>query len=81
MIHKRISLPEELNQKITQRAKRLQTTEERVIRDLLSLGLSLGGDKAGTSWRNSGEALHTLGELGIQGPADLAKRHDDEYHS
>lgn len=60
MIHKQISLPEALNEQITQRAKRLQTSEERVIRDLLSLGLSLGGNPGGTSWRNSGEALHTL---------------------
>ena len=26
-----------------------------------------------------GEALRTLGELGIEGPADLAMQHDDEY--
>ena len=79
MIHKQISLPDELNEQITQRAKRLQASEERVIRDLLSLGLSLGGNTVGKSWRNSGEALRTLGELGIEGPADLAMQHDDEY--
>jgi hypothetical protein len=78
MIHKHISLPEELSAQIEKRAKRLHTSEERVIRDLLSLGLSLGGTKGG-GWRNSGEALRTLGELNIAGPADLAQRHDDEY--
>jgi hypothetical protein len=77
MIHKQISLPETLSEQIKQRAKRLQKSEEQVILYLLSLGLVT----AGKSWRNSGEALHTLGELGIQGPADLAKRHDDEYRS
>jgi hypothetical protein len=73
MIHKQISLPEDLNQQITRRAKLLQEPEEQVIRDLLSLGLV----KA-SRWRNSEEALRTLGELGIAGPADLAKQHDDE---
>jgi hypothetical protein len=81
MIHKQISLPEELSEQIEERAKRLQTSEERVIRDLLSLGLSMGGDTVGTSWRNSGEALRTLGELKIAGPSDLAQKHDEEYLS
>jgi Ribbon-helix-helix protein, copG family len=81
MIHKQISLPEELSEQIEERAKRLQKSEERVIRDLLSLGLSLGGGKAAQSWRNSGEALRTLGELGIEGPSDLAQKHDEEYLS
>jgi hypothetical protein len=81
MIHKQISLPEELVEQIEERAKRLRKSEERVIRELLSLGLAVGGDKAVTSWGNSGEALRTLGELGIQGPADRAKRHDDDYRS
>jgi hypothetical protein len=79
MIHKQISLPEELSRQIAKRAKRLQTSEERVIRDLLSLGLSLGGGTQGGGWRNSGEALRTLGELHIAGPSELAKRHDEEY--
>ena len=79
MIHKQIALPEELSEQIEERAKRLRKTEERVIRELLSLGLSVGGDKAVTSWGNSGEALRTLGELHIAGAADLAQRHDDEY--
>lgn len=79
MIHKQISLPEELSEKIEERAKRLRKSEERVIRELLSLGLSVGVGKAVTSWGNSGEALRTLGELHIAGDADLAKRHDDEY--
>jgi hypothetical protein len=74
MIHKQISLPEQLDRQIKQRARRLQATEERIIRDLLYLGLI----KSGSSWRNSGEALRTLGKLGIAGPADLAKRHGDE---
>jgi hypothetical protein len=49
MIHKQISLPEELSMRIEERAKRLRTSEERVIRELLSLGLAVGGDKAVTS--------------------------------
>jgi Ribbon-helix-helix protein, copG family len=81
MIHKQISLPEELSERITQRAKRLRKSEEQVIRDLLSSGLSLRGGKAASSWGNSGEALRTLGELNIAGPSDLAKSHDDEYLS
>jgi hypothetical protein len=40
--------------------------------------LSLGLVKA-SRWRNSGEALRTLGTLGIAGPADLAQQHDEEY--
>ena len=79
MIHKQISLPDELSEQIVERAKRLRKSEERVIRDLLSLGLALGGDKAVASWGNSGEALRTLGELNITGATDLARRHDDEY--
>ena len=79
MIHKQISLPEELSEQIEERAKRLRKSEERVIRELLSLGLSMGVDKAVTSWGNSGEALRTLGELHIAGDADLARSHDDEY--
>jgi Ribbon-helix-helix protein, copG family len=81
MIHKQISLPEELSEQIEERAKRLHTSEERVIRDLLSLGLSLGVGNVGKSWGNSGEALRTLGELHIAGPSDLAQRHDEEYLS
>jgi hypothetical protein len=81
MIHKQIALPEELSEQIEERAKRLRKSEERVIRDLLSLGLSFGGSTAGTSWSNSGEALRTLAELGIEGPSDLAMKHDDEYRS
>jgi hypothetical protein len=79
MIQKQITLPEGLSERIEERAKRLRTSEERVIRELLSLGLSVGGDTAVTPWGNSGEALRTLGELHIAGAADLAKRHDDEY--
>ena len=79
MIHKQISLPEDLSMQIEKRAKRLRKSEERVIRELLSLGLSMGGDKAVTSWGNSGEALRTLGGLHIAGAADLAKSHDEEY--
>ena len=81
MIHKQISLPEELSEQITQRAKRLRTSEEQVIRDLLSIGLSLKGSKTASSWGNSGEALRSLAELNIAGPSNLAKRHDDEYLS
>jgi hypothetical protein len=75
MIQKQISLPEELNQQIRQRAKLLRESEEKVIRDLLSLGLV----KSSKPWRNGGEALRTLSKLGIKGSADLAQKHDDEY--
>jgi len=74
MIHKQISLPEKLDRQIKHRAKLLQEPEERVIRDLLYLGLI----KSGSTWRNSGEALRSLGHLGIQGSADLAQKHDDD---
>ena len=39
MIQKYISLPEELDQQIRERAKRLKASEERVIRDLIEEGL------------------------------------------
>ena len=74
MIQKQISLPEKLDRQIKQRAQRLQEPEERVIRDLLYLGLI----KSGSSWRNSGDALRSLEKLGIQGPTDLAQKHDDD---
>jgi hypothetical protein len=77
MILKQISLPEKLDQQIKRRARLLQETEEQVIRDLFYLGLI----KSVSSWRNSGEALRSLGKLGIQGPADLAQKHDDDYLS
>ena len=77
MIQKQISFPEKLNRQIKQRAKLLQESEERVIRDLLYLGLI----KSVSSWKNSGDALLSLGKLGIEGPADLAQKHDDDYLS
>ena len=81
MIHKQISIPEELSERITQRAKLLRKSEEQVIRDLLSYGLSLRDGKPTSAWGNSGEALRSLAELNIAGPSDLAQRHDDEYLS
>ena len=60
MIQKQITLPEKLDQQIKQRAKLLQESEERVIRDLLYLGLI----KSGSSWRNSGEALRFTRKAG-----------------
>jgi hypothetical protein len=77
MIQKQITLPEKLDRQIKQRARLLQEPEERVIRDLLYLGLI----KSGSTWRNSGDALRSLGNLGIQGPVDLAQKHDDDYLS
>jgi hypothetical protein len=74
MIHKQITLPEKLDRQIRERAKLLRETEERVIRDLLYLGLI----KSVSTWRNSGDALRSLGKLGLQGPADLAQKHDDD---
>ncbi len=76
MIQKQISLPEKLDPQIKQRAKLLQESEERVIRDLLYVGLI----KSSVSpWKNSGDALLSLGELGIEGPVDFAQKHDDDY--
>ena len=74
MIQKQISLPEKLDRQIKQRAKLLQKSEERVIHELLYLGLI----KSGSSWKNSGDALRSLGKLGIQGSTDLAQKHDDD---
>ena len=39
MIQKQISLPEELDRKIREQVKRLQKSEERVIRELIEEGL------------------------------------------
>jgi hypothetical protein len=77
MIQKQTSLPEKLDRQIQQRAKLLQEPEEQVIRDLLHLGLI----KSVSSWQNSGEALRSLGKLGIEGSADLVQKHDDDYRS
>jgi hypothetical protein len=52
----------------------LQKPEEKVIRELLAQRLLIS-----KPWHNAGEALRTLSELEIVGPADLAKNHDDEY--
>jgi hypothetical protein len=73
MIQKQITLPENIDQQIKQRAKLLQESEEQVIRNLILEGLT----KPVNSWRNSGDALRSLGKLGIQGSADLAQKHDD----
>ena len=71
MIQKHISLPEELDQKIQQRAKLLKESEDRVIKELIEQGL-----QATKPWRNSGEALSSLTRLGLTGPQDLAINHD-----
>ena len=72
MIQKQISLPEELDRKIQKRAKHLKLPEERVITALLEEGLK----KPKQQWKNAGEALSSLSELGIRGPKDLALNHD-----
>jgi predicted DNA-binding protein len=71
MIQKHISLPEELDQKIRERVKRLNQPEEQVITQLIEEGLNTP-----KQWRNAGDALSSLGELGIKGPKDLAVNHD-----
>jgi len=71
MIQKHISLPEELEQQIRERVKRLNQTEEQVITQLIEEGL-----KTPQQWKNAGEALSSLSELGIKGPKDLALNHD-----
>jgi hypothetical protein len=71
MIHKQITLPEQLNQEIQQRVKQLKQPEEQVITDLLEKGL-----QTTKLWKNAGEALSSLSALGIQGPKDLSINHD-----
>ena len=71
MIQKHISLPEQLDQKIRERVKRLNQPEEQVITQLIEEGL-----KKPQQWKNAGEALSSLSELGIRGPKDLAVNHD-----
>ena len=71
MIQRQISLPEELDQKIRERVKRLQQPEEQVITELIQEGLN-----STKQWKNAGEALQSLSELGIKGPKDLAINHD-----
>ena len=70
MIQKQISLPEELDQKIQQRAKRLQASEERVIQELIEQGLKT------TKPMSLGESLRQLANLGIKGPSDLSQNID-----
>ena len=72
MIQKHISLPEELDQQIQERAKRLHASEEQVITTLLEEGLK----RPKQQWKNAGDALSSLSELGIRGPKDLARNHD-----
>jgi predicted DNA-binding protein len=71
MIQKHISLPEELDQQIRERVKRLNRPEEQVITQLIEEGL-----KTPKQWKNAGDALSSLSELGIKGPKDLARNHD-----
>jgi hypothetical protein len=72
MIQKHISLPEDLDRKIQQRARLLQESEERVIRELIEEGLK----KSKQRWKNAGDALRSLSELGIKGPKDLSQNID-----
>jgi predicted DNA-binding protein len=70
MIQKYISLPEELDQQIQERAKFLQASEERVIRELIEQGLKT------TKPMSLGEVLRQLANLGIKGPSDLSQNID-----
>ena len=70
MIQKQISLPEDLDQKIQERAKRLQASEERVIRELIEQGLQTAKPMS------LGESLRQLANLGIKGPKDLSQNID-----
>ena len=72
MIQKHISLPDELDQKIQQRAKLLKASEELVIRELLEQGLQTAKPMS------LGEGLRQLASLGIKGPSDLS-RNIDKY--
>ena len=71
MIQKQISLSEELDEKIRERVKRLNQPEEQVITQLIEEGLNTP-----KQWKNAGDALSSLSELGIRGPKDLAINHD-----
>jgi hypothetical protein len=71
MIQKHISLPEDLDQKIQQRAKLLQASEERVIRELIEQGLQTAKPPM-----SLGESLRQLANLGIKGPSDLSQNID-----
>ena len=70
MIQKHISLPEELDQQIRERVKRLKTSEERVIRELIEQGLKTSKPMS------LGESLRQLANLGIKGPRDLSQNID-----
>ena len=70
MIQKQISLPEDLDQKIRQRAKLLRAPEERVIKELIEEGLKT------TKPISLGESLRQLANLGIKGPKDLSQNID-----
>jgi aryl carrier-like protein len=70
MIQKHISLPEELDQKIQQRAKLIQESEERVIQELIEQGLKT------IKPMSLGESLRQLANLGIKGPSDLSQNID-----
>ena len=52
MIQKHISLPEELDQRIRERVKRLNQPEEQVITQLIEEGLNTP-----KQWKNAGDAL------------------------
>ena len=70
MIHKHITLPEELDQQIQERAQRLQESEERVIQELIEQGLKTAKPVS------LGEGLRQLASLGIRGPKDLSQNID-----
>ena len=52
--------------------KRLNQPEEQVITQLIEEGLK----KPQQQWKNAGEALSSLSELGIKGPKDLSQNID-----
>jgi predicted DNA-binding protein len=70
MIQKHISLPEDLDQKIQERVKRLKESENRVIRELIEQGLKTAKPMS------LGESLRQLASLGIKGPRDLSQNID-----
>ena len=70
MIHKHISLPEELEQQIQQRVKLVKQPEEQVIQELIEQGLKTAKPVS------LGEGLRQLANLGIKGPKDLSQNID-----
>jgi hypothetical protein len=74
MVRIQVYLTEEQTQDIKLCAKRENTAEAEVIRELLSEGMKKSASKAQES---TGESLLRLAAIGGKGPSDLSSRVDD----